>query len=175
MTNGREQIGEQLLADATRFDWWELWPRVVGSRVSLLQQFEGLSAEQAAWRPPTGESEAAWSALELARHAVAYSRNVLAIIEATARGKTGSKDPPGTLTGETAMSLDQLRPVLVGLSAQVASVIERLPPEPNLTVTVPHAFFGPLNSRAWFLFLSIHDGDHARQLQALRQVPGFPA
>jgi len=173
--NGREQVKEQLLADAAASDWWELWPRVAGARAALLRQFEGLSPEQATWRPPTGEGEAAWSAVEVARHVLAYSLNVLAIVEATARGETVTKDPLGTVDSGDALSLDELRPVLAGLSAGIAAVLFRLPPEPNLTVTVPHAFFGPLNSRAWFLFLSIHDGDHARQLEALRQHPGFPA
>ena len=131
MANDRERIKEQLVADAAASDWWELWPRVVGGRVALLRQFEGLSPEQAAWRPPTGEGEAAWSAVELARHVLAYSRNVLAIIEATARGETVVKDPPGTLVDET-LPLEQLRPLLAEASARIASVIQRLPAEPDL-------------------------------------------
>ncbi len=37
----------------------------------------------------------------------------------------------------------------------------------NLDVTWNHAFFGDLNWREWLLFLRLHDGDHARQIQGI--------
>jgi hypothetical protein len=59
-------------------------------------------------------------------------------------------------------------------SALIAGLPGRLTAEPNLEATVPHAVFGPLNCRAWFLFLRIHDMDHTRQIANLAQMAGFP-
>ena len=41
--------------------------------------------------------------------------------------------------------------------------------------TVPHAFFGELPSMAWPLFQAYHDGDHTRQIVALKSHPDFPS
>ena len=174
MGDPSSSVRDQLLAGAAAYDWWELWPQVAGARLTLLQALAPVTDAQSRWRPPGGQGEAAWSILEVAHHVLAYSQNVLAIIEAAARGATVTKDPPGTLAGAAGLSIQELQPLLVERSARIASVIERLPAEPDLATTVDHAFFGPLNSRAWFLFLALHDSDHARQLQALKQIPGFP-
>jgi uncharacterized damage-inducible protein DinB len=37
----------------------------------------------------------------------------------------------------------------------------------HLDLTWDHPFFGNLNWREWVLFLRLHDGDHARQVQSI--------
>lgn len=171
----RDRIRARLLAEAATSDWLDLWPRVTGARAALLEALDGVTADQATWRPPTGEGEAAWSIVEVARHVRAYSRNVLTIIEATARGETVPKDPPGTLaTLDTEESLREVRRAIVEESVRIATVHQRVPATPDLSTTVPHAFFGPLNCRGWYAFLRFHDIDHTRQVERLKQMPGFP-
>jgi len=167
-----EELRARIVEEAARSTWLDLWPRVIGGRAELLAALDGMSEAQARWRPPSGEGEAAWSALEAARHIQAYTHNVLAIIEATARGEPAPKDPPGALA--EAPTLDDARRAALAVSTLLASVHGRLPEPPNLSVTVPHAFFGPLNCREWYAFLRLHDSDHRRQLERLKAMPGFP-
>ncbi len=54
-------------------------------------------------------------------------------------------------------------------------MLGRLPAAPDLDVTVAHFWFGPLNSRAWFLFQRLHDTDHTGQIAQIRAAEGFPA
>jgi len=168
------EIRRSLLAAAESQDWLDAWPAVLGARVSLLQALAGLNEQQSRWRPPTGEGEAAWSAFELGLHVLAYSRNVLGIIEATAEGRTVPKDPMGTVAIEQHATFATVRRAVTAQSVLIAGLPERLTPAPNLEATVPHAVFGPLNCRGWFLFLRLHDMDHTRQIANLAQMPGIP-
>jgi hypothetical protein len=36
-------------------------------------------------------------------------------------------------------------------------------------------FFGPLHCKAWYLFQRVHDIDHANQINAVKEAPGYPA
>lgn len=165
MTSDRETALESIRREACAGDWVSLWTGVMRTRLGLLELLERIPAKDAERRAP-GEGEAGWSAAEVARHVLAYTENVGAIIEATARGQTVVKDPPGTLRPEATDYSALVR--LVGeASMKLAALPSRLPPEPNLETTVVHAFFGPLNCREWFAFLRLHDADHARQLRRL--------
>lgn len=174
MTEERDRIRSYLLGQAERYDFLDLWPRVMAQRAAFLQSLEGVTEEQAAWEPATGEGEEAWGILQVARHLLRSTQNVMAIIEATARGETAPKDPPGTRS-EAPAALADVRRALIEQSEDFAMLRRRLPEQPNLEVTVDHAFFGPLNCRAWFLFQRIHDTDHMRQVEALKTSEGFPS
>jgi hypothetical protein len=163
-----------LLAQAERHDFAELWPRVMEQRSVLLAAFAEFTEAQAAFRPADGEGEGAWGAAELARHLVTSTRNVMAIVEATARGAEAPKDPLGTLGEASYGSFAEARKALIDVSLEFAALPGRLPAAPSLHATVEHGFFGPLNCRAWFLFQRVHDTDHVNQLAALRAAEGFP-
>ncbi|MEP7215407.1 MAG: DinB family protein [Anaerolineaceae bacterium] len=174
VTEDTDGLGEWIRAQARDGDWLSLWPALVKSRALLVERLAGFSEAQARWRPPFGEGEAAWSAIEVADHVLAYSANVGAIIEATAAGQAVAKDPPGMLRSQSRPPFREVLREVTRASIRLAALPERLPPEPDLETTVPHAFFGPLNCRDWYVFLRIHDADHARQLEHLRTLPGFP-
>jgi hypothetical protein len=166
-------IRQRLLDEAAGAGaWQDLWPGVMAARAALLQAFRAVPAGRLAVRPGKGEGEAAWSAAEVALHIFAYTRNVTAIIEATTRGESLAKDPPGTLARAEAPDRDALYRLLVDESTRLATLHERLPGEPNLDATVRHAFFGPLNAREWYAFLRLHDSDHAAQLNRLAAAGG---
>ena len=59
---------------------------------------------------------------------------------------------------------------LIVESVRLAASPEQLPEPPDLDVTVGHAVLGPLNCRTWYLFLTLHDSDHTRQVRALREL-----
>jgi DinB superfamily len=175
MTADRTEANrEYLIREAAQHDWRELWPRVMQGRAALLEALAGVSAAQATWRPPSGDGEDAWSTVEVARHVLTYTRNVVAIIEGTARGESVPKDPPGAIHDVGDADLSELYGVLVEASTSLAALHRNLPAQPNLEVRVPHPSIGPLNSREWYLFFTVHDGAHSRQIVALKAHAGFP-
>lgn len=170
----RARVRGYLLGQAEKNDFAALWPRVMEQRGALLAAFAELTEEQAAFRPATGQGEAAWGAADLAQHLVASTRNVIAIVTALARGEAAPKDPLGTLGGATYASFAEARRALIDVSFEFAALPGRLPDAPDTEATVEHGMFGPLNCRAWFLFQRVHDTDHLNQLATLRADGGFP-
>ena len=167
MTTAYDEARARLIGDSIDRDWYDLWPSVTAARTELLRALEGVSEETAARRPDGGEGEAAWSLAEVTRHALKYTRNVRAIIEATSRGRTAVKDARGLLDDAGVATFAALRRQLIVESVSLGALPEQLPEPPNLDVTVGHAVLGQLNCRAWYLFLTLHDADHTRQVRAL--------
>lgn len=174
MTEERDRIRGYLLGQAEKYDFVDLWPRVIGQRAAFLQSLEGVTEEQAAWEPSSGEGEDAWGIRQVAQHLLRSTQNVMAIVEATARGEAAPKDPPG-VRGDASATLAEVRRALIEQSEELATLRRRLPETVDLQATVDHAFFGPLNSPAWFLFQRIHDTDHMRQVETLKASEGFPS
>ncbi len=172
----RDPFGAQralLLEEAASLPWPIIWQRLAAARAELVGAALGLSEDQARWRPPHGEGEEAWSIAEVLRHLITATPNITAIIEATAHGRTEIKDPPGAITAAAA-PIDELRAQLVAVSEQLLGVGRRIPAQPNNTVTVEHAFFGPLPAMAWPLFQAIHDGMHTEQINSLKGSADYP-
>jgi hypothetical protein len=140
------------------------------SRAALLSELLDVSEDQAARRPAGGEGEDAWSMIQVLQHVVTYTRNVAAIVESTARGEIVAKDPPGAIHDVPAGTLGSLLEVLVDASADLAVLYRRLPGEPDLETKVAHPGYGPFNCREWFLFLTVHDDSHRRQIVALKEM-----
>ena len=65
-------------------------------------------------------------------------------------------------------------PDLIDSSERLATIRTRVPAEPNMIETTPHSFFGELTSKAWFLFLRVHDTDHLNQINAVKEMDGYP-
>lgn len=165
-----------LLAQGEKLDFAAAWPRVIETRSALLAAVADVTEAQAAFRP-TGEPgvEQPWSIAMVTRHRAASSRNGLAIIEATAQGRTAPEDPIATQGDVEYASFADARKALIDVSLELAGVIARLPATPDLEATVKHGWFGPLNCRAWFLFQRLHDTDHTGQIAQIRAAEGFPA
>ena len=157
-----------LLAQAEKMDLAAAWPRVMEARSALLAAVADVSQAQATFRPAMeAGSEQPWSIAMVTRHIAASSRNVLAIIEATANGGVAPEDPIAT-PGDEQMSL-------ADASLELAALTGRLPAAPDLDATVAHGWFGPLNCRAWFPFHRLHDTDHTGKIAQIRAAEGFPA
>lgn len=164
-----------LLAQAEKTDFAAAWPRVMAQRALLLAAVADVSEAQADFRPAAAMgAERPWSIAMVTRHIATSTRNVLAIIEATAAGRIAPQDPIAGLGAEYA-SFAEARKALIDVSLELAGVLGRLPAAPDLDVTVAHFWFGPLNSRAWFLFQRLHDTDHTGQIAQIRAAEGFPA
>ena len=169
-----------LVSQAERYDVLALWPRVIADRGAFLLALDRVTEEQARWRPSlaagggAGEGEV-WSILEVAQHALVWSRSVTAIVESLAAGRPAEAPPPGQLDPAVAATLEQARSALTAAAVHFAALPERLPVAADLAATAEHPQFGPLNYRAWFLFSRLHDGDHLRQVEVLKAAEGYPS
>jgi hypothetical protein len=165
-----------LLGQAAKLDFAAAWPRVMEARSALLAAVADVTEAQAVFRPSvTSGEEQPWSIAMVTRHIATSSRNVLAIIEATANGGTAPEDPIATQGEVEYASFADARRALIDVSLELAGLIGRLPATPNLESTVRHGWFGELNCRAWFLFQRLHDTDHIGQIAQIRAAEGFPA
>lgn len=172
----RERMRAEFLDGARTLPWDEIWLRMANARFALIDAIQDVSQEQADWTPVQmdAEDESTWSIGEVMRHVITASPNIAEIIAATANGETVIKGPPGQITAP-ASDVDDLRLQVTSVSERLLSVGNALPEHIDNQTTVPHAFFGDLPSMAWPLFQAFHDGDHTRQIQALKAHPDFPA
>ena len=162
-----EQVRSYLFAQTQKYSWDDLWPRVVGARVALIEEISGVSDEQADQLPDTdvGE-ESAWGIAQIIRHVITDGYKTLSTIEALANRIEVSKQIGVELSGLEALS--ELVPFLLDSSERLTTVRKWIPVQPDLESTAPHMFFGELPCKAWFLFLSLHDTDHLKQIKALK-------
>ncbi|MCK9486416.1 MAG: DinB family protein [Dehalococcoidia bacterium] len=172
----RARVRSYLMGQAEKYDLVDIWPRVMGQRLALIEALDGVSDEQARWRPPSGEGEAAWSIVEVAQHIGQWTGHLLGVAEAMAAGRTIPSMPPvGHIEPDPEQTLAQVRRDLVQSSMRLAEFLGRPDAEANSLVEVEHGLFGPLNLRGWVLFQRVHDVDHVGQIQQLKAMDGFPA
>ncbi|MDE2988658.1 MAG: DinB family protein [Chloroflexota bacterium] len=173
--NFKQSKRAEFLDGARTLPWDEIWLRMANARFALIDALQGVTQEQADWTPAQmdAEDESTWSIGEVMRHVITASPNIAEIIAATANGTTVIKGPPGQITAP-ASDVDDLRLQVTAVSERLLSVGNALPEEINNETTVPHAFFGDLPSMAWPLFQAYHDGDHTRQIEALKAHPDYP-
>lgn len=167
----------EFLEGAATLPWDEIWLRMANARFALIDAIQDVSQAQADWTPSgemDAEDESSWSIAEVMRHVITASPNIAEIIVATAYGQTVTKGPPGQITAP-ASDVDDLRLQVTSVSERLLSVGNVLPDEVSDETTVPHAFFGELPSMAWPLFQAFHDGDHTRQIIALKSHPDYPS
>jgi uncharacterized damage-inducible protein DinB len=150
-------------------------PRIVElieeQRARLLTLLDGVSDEQAAFRPGPDQ----WSIADVLRHVVAAEEGVARIVESLARGVVpeGSRQT-GSQVPDEGQSLSAL---VERLRASRAGLLERVrgwPASPDLSATFDHPFFGPLNCKGWVAFQRLHDADHTGQLQQVKAAAGWP-
>ena len=179
MTNGTrseedERIRSYLVSQAERADVLALWPRVVADRTSFLLALDRVTDDQERWRPPSDNGDS-WSILEVAQHMLLWEKSVTDIVEALAAGGSAEVPMPGAADATSGTSLAEIRAELTREAVRFASFPERLPFGADLTAVAEHPQFGPLNHRAWFLFARLHDGDHLRQIEAIKGASGYPS
>ena len=162
-----EQVRSYLFAQTQKYSWDDLWPRVVGVRVALIEEIAGVSDEQADQLPATDVKEGgAWGITQIIRHVITDGYKTLSTIESLANGIEVSRRPASELSGRETLS--ELVPFLLDSSERLSTVRKWISGQPDLESTAPHMFFGELPCKAWFLFLRLHDTDHLNQIKALK-------
>ena len=140
-------------------------------RARLLAILDGVSEEQAAFRPAPDQ----WSIADVLRHVIAAEEGVALIVESLARGVApeGQRALGSHIPDEgqpLAALIERLRAARRDLLAQVRG----WPASPDLAATFEHPFFGPLNCKGWVAFQRLHDADHIGQLEQIKAAQGYP-
>ncbi|PZC44944.1 MAG: DinB superfamily protein [Chloroflexi bacterium] len=168
----RDRVRSYLLSQAEKYGWLELWPRIVEGRLAFLEAIRGVGEPQGDFRPDEG----AWTIREIAHHVLLGSRAVAVTIERLGVGEPADQvhwaDPAHAPAVE---SLAELRHEILADSVAFSNLATRFPDNVSLEPTAPHDMFGQLHCRGWFMFQRVHDQDHARQVQAIKDAPGYPA
>jgi len=173
LTEEQQRVRGYLLGQSERYSWIELWPRVTEARLQLVEALRGVTDEQARFKPP----DDGWSILEVADHITNNSRSVISLVQTLAIGEQPQSRE--ALRDERPASVEDqpiadLRTQLIELGMQLTGLVGRLPDPPSMTGEHDHVFFGPLHCKAWYLFQRVHDTDHANQINAVKQAPGYP-
>ena len=171
-----QRVSGYLLAQGEKYTWLELWPRVVDARIDFLNTLNRVTPEQAAWKPGPDD----WSIEEVAQHVLDGSRRNADMIANLAYGRDPNLGPQGIGAIDPAqraadLSWPELTTTLIEDSRQFGNVIEGLPEPPAFEPRPAHPYFGPLHSRAWFMFQRVHDLDHVNQVNAIKETEGYPA
>ena len=168
----RQRVSGYLLSQGEKYGWLELWPRVVQGRLEFLEAIRDVSEEQGDFRSGEGD----WTIREVAHHVLAGSRGVAEMITRLAGGQTAESvrwTDPAQEPAST--SLSELRAEILADSVAFSNLTVQFPDDVSLEPTAPHSFFGELHCRGWFMFQRVHDQDHARQVQAIKESAGYPA
>lgn len=171
----RERVRSYILSQAARYEPVDYWPRLMESRTQLLRLLDDLTPEQAAWRPSAGEGEETWSAIEVAQHVRQWTDHTLAITHASIDGRELEALPVGVIDPDPTATLPEVRRALIEASQHLGEALLHDAGRTDPERTVEHGWFGPLTARQWFVMTRVHDLDHVRQIEGLRQAAGFPA
>ena len=167
LTEDQQRIRSYMLALGEKYSWFELLPRVLETRVQLLEAIEGLTEEQADTRTSADE----WTILEAFGHFVDVAESTQRNVERLALGESEGGAPyeePGRRPPRR--SLAELRRALLANTAAMVSTPARMPEAPSLEPTAPHAFFGELHCKAWYVFYRVHEMDHVGQVRKIREA-----
>ena len=173
MTTQNEEarrVRSYLLAQGEKYDFTEMWPRLIQARLEIIAAVDNVSQEQADFTTDPDE----WSIAEVLHHVVTSSARVAETVESLAHGK---QSPPRTIDPpreSAALGIAELRQQLTRDSLAWCALTERLPTQPNLDITAPHPFFGELHAGALYLFQRVHDLDHVGQINKNKSAPGYP-
>lgn len=183
---------------ALSFKMREILGRTEEDRAGLLRSVEDLGSAQWDYRPDEG----AWSIadvlhhLTLAHEATAKlmsimlrrtseeaippdpdpDRSLLDSIQDVVPGEEeGKAIAPDRVTPKSYLAPDEARARLEASRRQLVETVEKLSPFDLGKVTFPHPFFGELDAYQWLLVTGWHERRHTRQIERIRQSPGFPA
>jgi len=171
LTEEQQRVRGYLRTQGEKYSWYELWRRLIGARLALLDSLDGVTDEQAAFVPAEGE----WSIDEVAQHVVKGARNNAALVERLAKAQQPDSTEVEPARAPAEMSISELREELLKNAVDFASLPARLPEPPSFELEAPHVFFGDLHCKAWYLFQRVHDVDHTGQINAAKAAPGYPA
>jgi len=176
----------------------EVLDRTEQARAGLVESVKDLTSEQMGFRP----SSDSWSIADVLHHlALAHegTAKLMSVMLRRTSEESVPEDPdpegsvldslhgvvPGVEEGK-AVAPDLVMPkayiapdeTLKRLRASRKHLVETvsaLSPFDLTKLTFPHPFFGELDAYQWLLVTGWHERRHTKQIERIRQSPGFPA
>jgi len=144
---------------------------IEGSRTRLIAILDGVSEEQAAFKPAPDQ----WSIADVVRHVIAAEEGVARIAESLAQGVVpDGKRLLGSQIPDEGQSLSALVRRLRAARAHLLETVRAWPASPDVEAKFEHPFFGPLDCKAWLTFQRVHDLDHTGQIEQVKAADGYP-
>ena len=108
-SDGTERVRNYLLSQGEKYSFLELWVRVTQARLELLKAIEGVTGEQASFRPEKAE----WSILEVVDHLVTSSGRVASLVEALANRRARAPGEVESPPDSSGLAIDEMRDLLL--------------------------------------------------------------
>ena len=143
------------------------------SHAALQTALAGVTESQARFTPASGEGEDAWGIAQIVRHLGSEARFATRVRNLALGDEMGAPAPqPG---GDDPRSIDELRAAMEESGQAMRDAIRSLNGEENLEKAWTHPWFGELNCRGMVALQTLHSNDHARQIERIKALPGYPA
>jgi hypothetical protein len=168
-----------------------LWSDLQSVRAEIMKEIEGLTAEQAAWRPRDDD----WSIGEILHHLtlaeVATGKLTSKLLKESVgsagpfpadlrafaplpRFGGGPREAPPAVRPERGHALGELVAALTAARDRSRDSVERLAGVDPRPLRWRHPLLGDMDLAQWWVLQAHHDADHLQQLRAVKAEPGFP-
>lgn len=108
-----------------------------------------------------------WSVAEIAGHALDADAGAHRIARALALGRVPDAPFPYGVAGDAVRTREALLAEIAAAEGRAAEALVLAAGGP----TAPHPDLGPLDARAWILFIALHDALHLHQAAAVVRAP----
>lgn len=154
----------------------QLVPKLAGAREELLRTLDGVSEDQAAFRPGTGEGEETWGIAEALRHIASVEAIMADRIRQLGSGRPLELRPtyPGYMEDVETRRLSELVEAINRSRAALLAAVAAIGGHERLDTVDSHRRFGDLNCRGWLVMHGLHEQDHARQIEKIKRMDGYP-
>jgi hypothetical protein len=137
---------------------------------------DGVSDAQAEFTPASGEGEEAWGIGAIARHIASVEPSFGERVRLLGTGQSADSLPRSASSAAPDLRpLDNLRQDLERSFAEFLDKVATIDGRERLDTLSAHRRFGPLNCRGWVVLHTLHLQDHARQIDKIKALDGYPS
>jgi hypothetical protein len=154
-----------------------LRPKLDAARSEFNAALEGVTDQQAQFRPTTGEGEDAWGIAEVLRHVATIEPIMADRVRLLGTGESLDALPrgvPGYMADVDTRQLTELQQTLGRSYASLLEAIAAIDGHERLDTLAEHRRFGELNCHGWVALHTLHLRDHAQQIGKIKAMPGYP-
>jgi hypothetical protein len=169
-----DHVRSYLLFQTQAKTFEELQPLIEEPRAALMAEVEGLSEEQAHFKPAEAAGEETWCIAEVLRHCIHSEEGAALRIRALGLGDPARDASLGRVVGRANASVGDLVRDLKASRFALEHAAGSIAGKEKLEPVALHPLFGELNCRAWYLFQRLHDLDHLLQVQQIKASAGYP-